>query len=599
MCRESSSGSPGVQSNNTNLNEEATENKNNNDDDETPPPSPSSPLPWPEDQVGLWGRWTYTYMGKILWDRFQRNSGQLSHHDLYSVPDAQRSRVLLQQFTKEYQSHLAQPRVDAETALKRTLWTLARPSFLPAGICQLVSILSQVGLPLLVRSLLEQVQVQPDSKVDLWPAFGILALLLIYGLANHRQRHLALKAGATLRAALLTVLYAHVLQKAPHLHSDVTTGQVTNLVAVDTHKIYEVVQEGHLIWALPLAIVLVTICLLVIMGPVSLVGMAVLVALVPVVQGITNTLGRLRTSRAKSTDARIECTTALLQGMRVAKLNHYEPQYQRRILAIRDEEYRWLVKEAAVWATTMSVSKLSAAFAAAATFATYVLVDDSHILTAPQSFATFLLLAALRFPINYAGRFLGRYAQAKSSLTRIAGFLSSQSTWADDMTSTNHPIAPGEHPLVVKQASFVVGNITTPRSAVTSSHDGGDSIADESEQTSFVVSTFDFTVHKGEVLACCGPVGSGKSTLLQGILGHLPAASETSIVEKRGSIAWVPQSPFILNATLRDNILFGRPFIRQVYYAVVEACCLGPDLESLGSTGDLTEIGERGVTLSG
>eukprot|EP00977_Amphora_coffeiformis_P015196 scaffold4442_cov125-Amphora_coffeaeformis.AAC.27 len=334
------------------------------------------------------------------------------------------------------------------------------------------------------------------------------------------------------------------------------------------------------------------------MGPVSLVGMAVLVALVPVVQGITNTLGRLRTGRAKCTDARIECTNALLQGIQVCKLNHYEPHYQERLLAIRNEEWQWLVKETAVWATTLSVSKLSAAFAAAATFTTYVLVDDSHVLTAPKSFATFLLLAALRFPINYAGRFLGRYAQAKSSLTRIAAFLSSQSTWSNDATTRNQLAATGGPPLVVKQASFVVGNNSTHGSAAAFSSHGGDSmhssIHSEPKTTSFVVSTFDFTVHKGEVLACCGPVGSGKSTLLQGLLGHLPAASETNMVDKRGSIAWVPQSPFILNTTVRDNILFGRPFLPQVYYAVVEACCLGPDLKSLGSTGDLTEIGERG-----
>ena len=59
------------------------------------------------------------------------------------------------------------------------------------------------------------------------------------------------------------------------------------------------------------------------------------------------------------------------------------------------------------------------------------------------------------------------------------------------------------------------------------------------------------------------------------------------------------QTPFILNATLRGNILFGLPYDADWYGKVLDACCLRPDLEQLGEAGDLTEIGERGVTLSG
>lgn len=69
-------------------------------------------------------------------------------------------------------------------------------------------------------------------------------------------------------------------------------------------------------------------------------------------------------------------------------------------------------------------------------------------------------------------------------------------------------------------------------------------------------------------------------------------------VHIRGSLAYVPQIPFILNASLRDNILFGAPFDAARYDAVLEACCLLPDLAVLPA-GDATEIGERGINLSG
>ena len=66
----------------------------------------------------------------------------------------------------------------------------------------------------------------------------------------------------------------------------------------------------------------------------------------------------------------------------------------------------------------------------------------------------------------------------------------------------------------------------------------------------------------------------------------------------RGSIAYVPQQAWIQNATLRDNILFGRPFDPVKYEEVITACALGSDLAQLPA-GDMTEIGEKGINLSG
>lgn len=60
----------------------------------------------------------------------------------------------------------------------------------------------------------------------------------------------------------------------------------------------------------------------------------------------------------------------------------------------------------------------------------------------------------------------------------------------------------------------------------------------------------------------------------------------------------MPQEPWIFNATLRDNVLFTRPFEPEKYELVIRACGLGPDLATLPH-GDLTEIGDKGINLSG
>ena len=103
-------------------------------------------------------------------------------------------------------------------------------------------------------------------------------------------------------------------------------------------------------------------------------------------------------------------------------------------------------------------------------------------------------------------------------------------------------------------------------------------------------------VRQGEMLAVTGPVGSGKSSLLMAILGELPAISGT--VKLNGRVAYVPQIPWVFSGTIRDNILFGRPLDVSSYYKTLDVCCMQPDLQNFPK-GDLTEIGHRGVSLSG
>ena len=105
-----------------------------------------------------------------------------------------------------------------------------------------------------------------------------------------------------------------------------------------------------------------------------------------------------------------------------------------------------------------------------------------------------------------------------------------------------------------------------------------------------------FFVSQGEMLAVTGPVGSGKSSLLMAILGELPTISGT--VAFNGTVAYVPQIPWVFSGTVRDNILFGRHLDIKRYNEILDVCCMQPDLQNF-SKGDLTEIGHRGVSLSG
>lgn len=103
-------------------------------------------------------------------------------------------------------------------------------------------------------------------------------------------------------------------------------------------------------------------------------------------------------------------------------------------------------------------------------------------------------------------------------------------------------------------------------------------------------------VKRGSLVAVVGTVGSGKSSLVSAYLGEMDKLSGK--VNTLGKIAYVSQQAWIQNATLQDNILFGKPMDVKRYNQVIAACALKPDMEMLPG-GDQTEIGEKGINLSG
>ena len=94
-----------------------------------------------------------------------------------------------------------------------------------------------------------------------------------------------------------------------------------------------------------------------------------------------------------------------------------------------------------------------------------------------------------------------------------------------------------------------------------------------------------------------GEVGSGKSSVLSALIGEM-YKHEGKIVIDGGKIAYAPQQAWVQNASIRDNILFGRPYDDEFYKKVLEICALNIDIDILPA-GHLTEIGEKGINLSG
>jgi len=594
------------------------------------------PKPWPED-APFWSRWTYSYMFPILQkgseryrlrqqqrDKTEKDDDNHNHNDdedddhtlqlsdLFDVPACMRTHVILDQFRKVHDSARSSDKGDDETTdvgfvMAQSLFAVTgRDYVIPSAICEFVRICSLSIAPLLLRILLNTLESRRGEMLrwsEHWhdaylPAIGHFFLMLIVAFMKHRHDDFAFKGGLVARAAAASAVYRRALL-ARRIDN---TGAISNLIATDSQKLYEVAQQFHYIWSCPLAIFLVTVLLLYIMGPVTLIGVFTLVSFTPLIDWIARKMVAARRQRCKHGDERIDITSAMLQGMKVTKLNRYEHFFLRRIQASRQMELKYLFWELFLWGLTLVITVMSPVFATAFTFVVQAAFLNKE-LTASDAFTVLILFSVLRFPINQFGKMIGKAAQAYESARRIGRFLETPTIHIGRFQFDESANGEVENfvPLTLQvRPSNNSGDEHCVLDVYSPEYNKKDDIEGICRDTGFRLSMASLELRRSQTLAVVGPVGSGKTTLLQTLLSDefsdhsIPSPLRIALI---GRVAYASQTPFILNSTFRENILFGLPYNEARYNTVIEACCLHPDLLQIGS--DLTLIGERGVTLSG
>lgn len=363
-----------------------------------------------------------------------------------------------------------------------------------------------------------------------------------------------------------------------------------------------------------------------------------MVFLMPINTVVFSIVSKQRREVLKYSDLRVKMMNEILSGIRIIKFYAWERPFGKEVGDLRGKELKALTKLAYTSAIGFSLILMAAPLIQPVlVFVTYVAIQDEP-LTASTAFTTVALFNMMRFPFAFLPMGLLQYIQSKISLSRLERYLdlpelseyvepnpppsateseaaygsitvNGTFSWVDPDAGPVRPIQDEKPKKVRKSKKKGRKSADEISSSMHSINSGGSRSSEATELTSSkgsVITLRDINCHipSGSLVAVVGTVGSGKSSLLSAILGELEPIHDSKVYlprpqgRKDGFVSFCSQTPWVVNDTLRGNILFGRHFDSERYEEVIDACALRDDLAVLPA-GDMTEIGERGINLSG
>ncbi|KAK4127358.1 hypothetical protein N657DRAFT_565667 [Parathielavia appendiculata] len=389
-------------------------------------------------------------------------------------------------------------------------------------------------------------------------------------------------------------------------------GRIMALMNVDTYRVDQACGLFHIIWTAPISCLITLALLIVNLTYSALAGFALLVIGVPLLSKAVKNLIKRRKAINKITDQRVSLTQEILQSVRFVKFFGWENSFLQRLQHFRSREVSAIQMVLGIRNAILAISLSLPVFASMLAFITYSLTGNN--LGPAEVFSSLALFNGLRMPLNMLPLVIGQVTDAWSSLSRIQEFLLAEEREEEAIFKSDAPNAVEMH-----NASFTwertptqdsEGTVAGPgtgrgrggpkAAAETNDHSATDSSEEAStlveEQEPFKLQDLNLEIGRNELVAVIGTVGSGKTSLLAALAGDMRKTNGEVILG--ASRAFCPQYAWIQNATVQQNILFGKEMDKQWYADVIKACALQPDLDMLPNH-DMTEIGERGITISG
>ncbi|KAF7790029.1 hypothetical protein EIP86_000977 [Pleurotus ostreatoroseus] len=422
--------------------------------------------------------------------------------------------------------------------------------------------------------------------------FAIALLMFIASLTQtvilHQYFQHCFETGMRVRAGLVGVIY----RKALVLSNDgrgSASGDIVNLMSVDAMRLQDFCTYGLIAISGPFQITLAFVSLYQILGWPAFVGVAIMIFSIPLNTFIARFLKKMQETQMKNRDKRTRLMISDPRVLYSIKLYAWENAFMRRILAVRnDQEIRMLRKIGIATSLNTSLWTGIPLLVAFSSFAVAAITSDKP-LTADRIFPAMSLFMLLQFPLAMFAQVTSNVIEALVSVNRLSAFLAADELQVDAryISKTKPNLETGDQVLSITNGEFAWSQTAT----------------------SPTLEDVNLTVKKGELVGVMGRVGAGKTSLVSAIVGEMRRLDGEVMLS--GCIS-------IMSATVKDNIVFNYEFDETFYNLVLDgklsrfhavmllvltrglllACALRPDL-ALMPQGDMTEVGEKGITLSG
>ncbi|KAI0754233.1 multidrug resistance-associated ABC transporter [Daedaleopsis nitida] len=380
--------------------------------------------------------------------------------------------------------------------------------------------------------------------------------------------------------------------------------QIMTLMTTDVDRVAEFSWHLFTIVDAPIEILIGTLFLYSLLGVSCFFGLAVTCLFLPMNHFAGKVVVGAQDNLMKARDERVSLMNEILGGIRMLKFMAWERSFEARVHKIRERELKYQKLNYTIEVLWNAIWNGSPILVTLVAFWHYAVVRE-QVLTPSIAFTSISVFNEMKFALNALPETLINMLQSAVSLRRIEKYLHGAEV---------APVAPLDghaHPIALQSAT-----VTWPTDRTRGS---GAPSAASTPRHKFILMDLTLDFPLGELSLICGKLGSGKSLLLLALLGEADlltgqllcprsppdiiasfAGVEVSQEEwvMQGLCAYVPQSAWLRNASIRDNILFDLPYVEERYQKTLEACALLSDLEIL-EDGDQSEIGERGVNLSG
>ncbi|EGF76338.1 hypothetical protein BATDEDRAFT_21115 [Batrachochytrium dendrobatidis JAM81] len=387
-------------------------------------------------------------------------------------------------------------------------------------------------------------------------------------IAIHQQYAECNRVGIKIRAAITGMVYRKSL-RVSRLKGG--AGEVINILSTDVTRINDAVVNFHFLWAAFVEVVLILGISFSEIGVSALPALAWVLILLPIqvyLGKLTNDYNRDQTS---ATTERVHLMSEILTAIKLIKFYAWEKPFTEKISEIRQREmeliYNGLIVKTVNFAVVFAVPVL----VALTCLSTYV--GTGNRLTASVSFTVLSVFNTLRYPFFMLPMAVKSTAGALTAFGRLETFFH-----LEEVEELKVIPAPADCDLAlhISKSNF--------------KWDGAEGDDPSLRDVSLAIK-------KGSRVAIVGDVGSGKSSLIAALLGQIRQVSGPEI-KLYGTTAYMSQEAWILNMTLRQNILFGKDMDMERYQEVIRVAGLQRDLTLLLSA-DQTELAERGANLSG